>query len=391
MAPPLTLSIQVLKCKNLKDESVLSKIDPYVVVSVGDQSKQTAQLNNEDNPVFNETLLFTPGPLFFAGDDKIKIEVWDHNSLTKHQVFGVKEISFGKLMHGITNILLDDPSNGTPAGQCVIDVDKKGAKESYDAYLAFVNSSAGVAEKIAADSKDTVVQEAKDSQEAAEAASKVTAAAMASAIATDITGTAPRGMDSEFGTANVSQNLTGAGPPDKEATEKLAADVGASTAAAVASTSASSAAKAHASVPAAAPRAAPKTTAVNAAGPPPEPLYLGISLRNWGIIFALLLLLYLCVALFYAALLTIAVEARDTEFLKLPSEYFGDFDRENYYTGFGNVIDEKVPLYPWVFMTECPGNTFSSGEPNFDVCTPSCENLIYGDCNNECQKLCVLP
>uniref|UniRef100_A0A7R9SVH7 Uncharacterized protein n=1 Tax=Polyblepharides amylifera TaxID=1486889 RepID=A0A7R9SVH7_9CHLO len=120
-----------------------------------------------------------------------------------------------------------------------------------------------------------------------------------------------------------------------------------------------------------------------------EALYMGISLRNWGIINGLLLLLYVCVALFYAALLTIAVEARGTEFIKLPSEYFGDFDRENYYQGFGSVIDEKVPLTPWVWFKECKDNAIV--DETAYVCTPACDNLIYGDCHSECATECVLP
>jgi hypothetical protein len=72
----------------------------------------------------------------------------------------------------------------------------------------------------------------------------------------------------------------------------------------------------------------------------------------------------------------------------LPSRFFGNFDRDHYFPGYGAPInDGKVMLYPWVQQHYCPENL-----PNRYVCDPECENLIFHayKCNSECETKCEL-
>jgi len=139
-----------------------------------------------------------------------------------------------------------------------------------------------------------------------------------------------------------------------------------------------------------------------------------------------LITLYLFLGLYYWALMTIAYDCRGSEYMRtspsgpacwattlgarshagpppparltlvdtdsfgagLPSRYFGNFDRDHYFPGYGAPVnDGKVMLYPWVQQHYCPENL-----PNRYVCDPECENLIFHayKCNSECETKCEL-
>mmetsp|Transcript_23992 Transcript_23992/g.40241 ORF Transcript_23992/g.40241 Transcript_23992/m.40241 type:complete len:143 (-) Transcript_23992:506-934(-) len=126
------------------------------------------------------------------------------------------------------------------------------------------------------------------------------------------------------------------------------------------------------------------------------PLYGGISLRNWGIIVGGLLFLYLCLGLFYASLLTIAVECRGEEYIKMPKEFFGDFSREEYYMGYGSPIEGNQEVYPWLLENtpDCLLNmkAILAADPTEEdiylSCDPTCTNKIYKpECDTDTCKI----
>mmetsp|Transcript_20984 Transcript_20984/g.40109 ORF Transcript_20984/g.40109 Transcript_20984/m.40109 type:complete len:138 (+) Transcript_20984:74-487(+) len=112
---------------------------------------------------------------------------------------------------------------------------------------------------------------------------------------------------------------------------------------------------------------------------PSETMYMGISMRNWGILLSCLLTLYVSLGCYFGALMSIAVECRGAEYMKLPTTFFGSFDRDNYYEGYGAAVDDEVPLYPWLFNTACPNNKHADG-PMTDVFIPNCDNPVYSKC-----------
>jgi hypothetical protein len=124
---------------------------------------------------------------------------------------------------------------------------------------------------------------------------------------------------------------------------------------------------------------------------------LGITPKNWGYLFSILMVLYVCLGLYYYGLMTIAVETRGAEYMKLPTRFYGDFDRDNYYVGFGAVLDKKMEMYPWILEHDCSvkdGETTTyptwkeDGKIYTDVCVPDCDHIMY----NKCEKdECVMP
>lgn len=119
-------------------------------------------------------------------------------------------------------------------------------------------------------------------------------------------------------------------------------------------------------------------------------LFLNINFRNWGIIVGGLLFLYVCLGLMYAALITIAVECRGEEYIKMPKEFFGDFSRDKYYAHYGSPTeDEKYEVYPWRVMNdpdmpmhpECHANLMytvtNTTEEKVYSCDPTCSHLVY--------------
>lgn len=116
-------------------------------------------------------------------------------------------------------------------------------------------------------------------------------------------------------------------------------------------------------------------------------LFLNISGRNWSIIVGGLLFLYVCLGLLYASLITIAVECRGEEYIKMPKEFFGDFSREKYYAHYGSPTeDEEYEVYPWRILAGamhqgCHDNLMSTLENTTETavysCDPTCNHLVY--------------
>jgi stromal membrane-associated protein len=74
--------------------------DPYVVMKCGHQTVKTKVVYNSLNPVFNEMLM-----LCTTGHDDLAFEVWDHDSITAHDLLGkatLKAVDLRGLITGDT-------------------------------------------------------------------------------------------------------------------------------------------------------------------------------------------------------------------------------------------------------------------------------------------------
>ena len=70
-----------------------------------------------------------------------------------------------------------------------------------------------------------------------------------------------------------------------------------------------------------------ETAAVNTSEGGLNTMILGISVLNWLRIVGKLLILYVFLGLYFTMLLVIGMEVRGTNYIRLPSKYFGDFVR----------------------------------------------------------------
>ncbi|CAO3646829.1 unnamed protein product [Cunninghamella blakesleeana] len=74
--PEGVLHVTIVEARKLKEEDLVGKNDPYVEFWIDSKYKQrTKQLNNTNNPVFNQTFTF---PLTSGSSDrKITFQVYD--------------------------------------------------------------------------------------------------------------------------------------------------------------------------------------------------------------------------------------------------------------------------------------------------------------------------
>lgn len=94
----------------------------------------------------------------------------------------------------------------------------------------------------------------------------------------------------------------------------------------------------------------------------------GIEYPDCARIIACLIVLYLFLAGFYAGLMTTAVHIRGGgQYKTLPSEFYGPFNRDAYFPGYGSRRKDREVLYPWV-QARCNGIT---DETDF-VCDTTC-------------------
>lgn len=54
----MSLKVEIISCRNLKDEDKIGKSDPYVEIEVGHQKYRSTTKKDTLNPVFNETFQF---------------------------------------------------------------------------------------------------------------------------------------------------------------------------------------------------------------------------------------------------------------------------------------------------------------------------------------------
>jgi len=84
-----TLKVTVVEAKNLKDEDVIGKSDPYIKLILDEKNAQSTSTKKGDlNPTYNETFTFN-----IDGQKEFKIEVWDKDTITKDDLIGVATVS----------------------------------------------------------------------------------------------------------------------------------------------------------------------------------------------------------------------------------------------------------------------------------------------------------
>lgn len=104
-----------------------------------------------------------------------------------------------------------------------------------------------------------------------------------------------------------------------------------------------------------------------------ETMVWGISLGNWGLIVGKLMILYVFLGLYFTALLYCGFEVRKQDYLRLPSKYFGNFERNFAY----NSIITRHHKDPVIYKNNRP---------------KGCEEIVNGgetavECNSDDSKL----
>ncbi|QDZ17595.1 hypothetical protein HOP50_01g01040 [Chloropicon primus] len=75
-----------------------------------------------------------------------------------------------------------------------------------------------------------------------------------------------------------------------------------------------------------------------------EMMISGISLTNWGLVIGKLIVLYIFLTGWFTALFYCGMEVRGTDYLRLPSKYFGDFDRNKGFESIYTISQHRDPI-----------------------------------------------
>ena len=136
-----------------------------------------------------------------------------------------------------------------------------------------------------------------------------------------------------------------------------------------------------------------ETAAVNTSEGGLNTMILGISVLNWLRIVGNLLILYVFLGLYFTMLLVIGMEVRGTNYIRLPSKYFGDFVRNTQSQSLiegGDSYKQSIPKgcdktsdglsmdcdrqdttlwnqYPWVIDTQALGTQDASCFADTDI------------------------
>ncbi|CAO3622333.1 unnamed protein product [Cunninghamella echinulata] len=96
--PEGVLHVTIVEGRNLKGEDLVGKNDPYVEFWIDSKYKQrTKQLNNTNNPVFNQTFTF---PLSNGSSDhKIHFQVYDKDFVGSDKI-GDVSVDFADVVKG---------------------------------------------------------------------------------------------------------------------------------------------------------------------------------------------------------------------------------------------------------------------------------------------------
>ena len=104
------MSITIHKCENLFNADVASKSDPYVTVRLQNDIYVSKKVENDLNPVYDETYLFKEE---WDGNSKVRVQVWDHDIHDSHDLIGSIDIDLipyvDQLDQGETITLTEQP------------------------------------------------------------------------------------------------------------------------------------------------------------------------------------------------------------------------------------------------------------------------------------------
>ncbi|KAJ4980379.1 hypothetical protein NE237_031216 [Protea cynaroides] len=87
------LKVKVVKGTNLAIRDLLSS-DPYVILTLGQQTVQTQVINSNLNPVWNEDLMLSVPENFRA----LKLKVYDHDTFSADDIMGEAEVDLQPML-----------------------------------------------------------------------------------------------------------------------------------------------------------------------------------------------------------------------------------------------------------------------------------------------------
>ncbi|CAG8634874.1 3810_t:CDS:2 [Funneliformis caledonium] len=88
-----TLKVIVAEARNLKDEDLVGKSDPYVKLILDENNIQTTQTKKNDlNPVYNEQFSFN-----VDGQKKLEIKVFDKDTVGDDDLIGEEKIKLSDI------------------------------------------------------------------------------------------------------------------------------------------------------------------------------------------------------------------------------------------------------------------------------------------------------
>ncbi|KAA6367050.1 MAG: hypothetical protein EZS28_037423, partial [Streblomastix strix] len=117
----------ILKCivrfsnisvQDLPKKDIVGMCDPYVIFRIGDEEKQTSVANNSSNYEYiNESIDLEYDPVLMGGNEKVNIEVWDHDRIGKDDLIGVTSVDILKTPNQQVQIEMDlSPKNDEQSG-----------------------------------------------------------------------------------------------------------------------------------------------------------------------------------------------------------------------------------------------------------------------------------
>ncbi|RIA90264.1 C2 domain-containing protein [Glomus cerebriforme] len=87
------LKVTVVEARNLKDEDLIGKSDPYVKLILDKHNFQSTKPKNEDlNPTYNEYFIFN-----INGQKKLEVQVWDKDTFGDDDLIGEDNIKLSEV------------------------------------------------------------------------------------------------------------------------------------------------------------------------------------------------------------------------------------------------------------------------------------------------------
>ncbi|RIA90261.1 C2 domain-containing protein [Glomus cerebriforme] len=84
-----SLKVTVVEARNLKDEDIIGKSDPYIKLILDSKNTQSTTTKSGDlNPTYNEQFTFN-----IDGQKSLDIEVWDKDTVTRDDLIGKADVS----------------------------------------------------------------------------------------------------------------------------------------------------------------------------------------------------------------------------------------------------------------------------------------------------------
>jgi len=114
------LIIKPLSAVLTHDTESFGKMDPYMIVKVGNQAQKTSICKNAGKfPAWSDTMTFRKG-----NEDLINVEIWDDDDASKDDLIGQGSIAFSTIVNGknLFNDWIQLTYKGRSAGKCLLNI-----------------------------------------------------------------------------------------------------------------------------------------------------------------------------------------------------------------------------------------------------------------------------